>query len=100
MSHALAIEDYESIKDMVTPDLIQNVRDKISTFSPEQKQLIAVNKEDIYLSFPYQINTIFDKDKGKDKIPLYCFKWKLYLLQFSRSAICRNNNDLLLLTRP
>lgn len=80
VSNALATEDYESIKDSVTSDVIERLRNKISTLTPEQKQLIAVNKDDVYLTFPYQINI---SDKGKNYILLFQFPCKLYSLRFS-----------------
>lgn len=65
VSRALAEEDYESIRGLVTDETIQTIRNKISTLSPAQKKLITVDKDDIYLTFPYEIGIMFDNDNGK-----------------------------------
>ncbi|KAL6259159.1 hypothetical protein P5V15_009080 [Pogonomyrmex californicus] len=46
ISQALAKEDYDSLDGLVTDDMIETLRAKISTFNSAQKRLIAVNEED------------------------------------------------------
>lgn len=41
ISNALANEDYDSLKGLVAEDMIEILRTKIRTLSPEQRRLIA-----------------------------------------------------------
>lgn len=47
ISKALARKDYDSLEGLVAEDMIEVLRTKIETLSPEQRFLIAVNEEDI-----------------------------------------------------
>ncbi|KAJ8679276.1 hypothetical protein QAD02_015063 [Eretmocerus hayati] len=67
VSHALAAENYDSIRNLVSPEALQTARNKINTLSSEQKQLIAVNKDDIYVTFPYEIGIMYDDDRADQK---------------------------------
>ncbi|XP_008210384.1 uncharacterized protein LOC100116759 [Nasonia vitripennis] len=62
VSSALAREDYDSIQDLVDKETLAKTRQKISTLTAEQKQLIEIHKDDIYLTFPYQVGIMFDND--------------------------------------
>lgn len=70
VSHALAKEDYESLEGLITIDLLNNLKNKISTLNDEQKQLIAVDSTDVHLMFPFKIDINFGDGEGKKKI---CF---------------------------
>lgn len=77
VSSALAREDYDSIQDLVDKETIARTRQKISTLTAEQKQLIEIHKDDVYLTFPYQVGIMFDNDdKG---INQYCFQFSCKL---------------------
>ncbi|XP_014230529.1 uncharacterized protein LOC106654908 [Trichogramma pretiosum] len=62
VTKALASEDYDSISDLVSGDCLQKLRQKISSLTPQQRFLIAVEKEDIYITFPYDIEVISGRD--------------------------------------
>ncbi|CAL1688792.1 unnamed protein product [Lasius platythorax] len=47
ISKALTNKDYESLQGLVTEDMIEILRTKIETLSPNQRQLIAVNEDDV-----------------------------------------------------
>lgn len=47
ISKALTNKDYESLQGLVTEDMIEILRNKIETLSPNQRQLIAVNDDDM-----------------------------------------------------
>ncbi|CAD6201255.1 GSCOCG00000056001-RA-CDS [Cotesia congregata] len=80
VSHTLAAEDYDSLQGLVTPDVIQKLRYKISTLSEAQKQLIPVKKEEIYGMFPYTIDIVSKGDEGRERLfveitmTYYCLK--------------------------
>ncbi|KAL6438086.1 hypothetical protein ACFW04_004375 [Cataglyphis niger] len=47
ISKALTNKDYESLQELVTEDLIEILKAKIETLSPHQRQLIAVDEDDM-----------------------------------------------------
>lgn len=47
ISRALANKDYESLEGLVAEDMIEVLKTKIETLSPEQRWLIAVREEDV-----------------------------------------------------
>ncbi|XP_058808337.1 m-AAA protease-interacting protein 1, mitochondrial [Phymastichus coffea] len=67
ISHALAEENYESIQELVSNEAINEIRGRISSLTAEQKQLIAVNKNDIYVIFPHLIGIMFDENRAEQK---------------------------------
>ncbi|XP_014216886.1 m-AAA protease-interacting protein 1, mitochondrial [Copidosoma floridanum] len=67
VSHKLATEDYEGLEGLVTQDMINILRNKISMLSSEQKALIATQPDDIYAMFPYEVGVMFDNNNAEQK---------------------------------
>ncbi|XP_063971883.1 uncharacterized protein LOC135159771 [Diachasmimorpha longicaudata] len=67
VSHLLSKENYEALEELVTPDVIQQLRQKICTLAPAQKDLIAVRKEDIYGQFPYTVQMLYEGEGDNKK---------------------------------
>ncbi|XP_011304871.1 uncharacterized protein [Fopius arisanus] len=66
VSHFLSRENYEALEGLVTPEVIQKLRQKICTLTSSQKELIAINKDDIYGYFPYTIRMLYEGE-GENK---------------------------------
>jgi len=60
ISKALMNKDYESLNGLVTENMIESLKTKIETLSPNQRQLIAMNESDMI------IYTISDIDVTTD----------------------------------
>ncbi|XP_015122736.1 uncharacterized protein LOC107045115 [Diachasma alloeum] len=67
VSHFLSKENYEALEGLVTPEVIQQLRQKICTLTPSQKELIAIRKEDIYGQFPYTMNMLYEGEGDNKK---------------------------------
>ena len=65
MSSCLSKGDYTSIDNLVTPEALREVKKNISTYSMQQRQELAILKDDIYFTFPYQIGVMFSDDDSK-----------------------------------
>ncbi|KAK0090648.1 hypothetical protein PV325_009391 [Microctonus aethiopoides] len=65
VSEALAREDYDSLSELVDSKVINELRNKISTLTQEQKNLIAIRLDDIYGSFPHSIRVFDSSDDGE-----------------------------------
>lgn len=55
VSAKLSDGDWEGLKDFVSEDIISELRENQSKMSVAQRKEIAIKKEDIYLSYPYQV---------------------------------------------
>ncbi|KAJ8935399.1 hypothetical protein NQ314_012817 [Rhamnusium bicolor] len=67
ISKKLADGDLKSLEGLVTNDIIPTIQKTISLMSLSQREQIAINTEDIYFSFPYQVGIIFNDEEGKDQ---------------------------------
>ncbi|XP_021913470.1 uncharacterized protein LOC110826789 isoform X2 [Zootermopsis nevadensis] len=65
VSNCLSRGDFAALENMVTQDTLQVVKRNISTFTLHQRQELALSKEDVYFSFPYQIGIMFNDDDSK-----------------------------------
>lgn len=59
--------DSDKLNGLVTKDAIDELRGTIARMSAPQRSEIAINKEDIYLSFPYQVGVMFDETNEPQK---------------------------------
>lgn len=55
VSKKLAEGDIKSIEGLVTKDIFPNLQKALALMSLSQREQIAINAEDIYFSFPYQV---------------------------------------------
>lgn len=64
-------DDLNRLDDLLCPDCLRIVRNNLSRFSLRQREALAVKKEDVYLSFIYQIGIMLedqpDMDPGKHR---------------------------------
>ncbi|CAH1163606.1 unnamed protein product [Phaedon cochleariae] len=67
VSNKLSQGDYGSLEGLVTKDIIPTLQKTISLMSLGQREQLAINVEDIYFSFPYQVGIIFDDEENKDQ---------------------------------
>lgn len=70
ISKALANKDYESLEGLVAEDMIDVLRPKIETLSPEQRWLIAVREEDVVFQVLSDITTTAKGNRIIKLIPL------------------------------
>lgn len=61
VSGRLATLDVHSLAGLVASEAIDELHGTIARMSVAQRNEIAINKEDIYLSFPYQVGIMFDE---------------------------------------
>lgn len=55
VSSKISEGDTKSLDALVTNEVVQSVQRAVSLMSLSQREQIAVNAEDIYFSFPYQV---------------------------------------------
>nr|CAD7265688.1 unnamed protein product [Timema shepardi] len=66
VSGYLSNGNYEALQGLVTDETLQEVKSNIAEFSMQQRLELALSKEDIYFSFPYQIGVMFnDNDQQR-----------------------------------
>lgn len=58
VSNLLAEANFDELHDMVDDDTIAKMRQIVGAMTPEQRQWIVVNEEDIHWIFPYEIQFI------------------------------------------
>lgn len=59
--------DIKSLQGLVTNDVLPDLQRTISLMSLPQREQLAIEVEDIYFSFPYQIGVIFNDEEGKNQ---------------------------------
>nr|XP_050863525.1 uncharacterized protein LOC127069900 [Vespula vulgaris] len=62
VSIALANKDYNSLYNLVDISVLQILKSKVDTLTEEQRKLIAMTEESIFLCFPYNLNFIMDSE--------------------------------------
>lgn len=69
MSKLLAAADFKSLKDLVDDDTIDKMRHIVGNMSSDQRQLLAINGEEIFWIFPYEIQFITQQsaDDGRTR---------------------------------
>ncbi|XP_066156719.1 m-AAA protease-interacting protein 1, mitochondrial [Euwallacea fornicatus] len=63
ISHQLSKGQH--LEGLVTPDIIPTLQDTVSNMSLSQREMIPINVNDIYFSFPYQVGIMFSNDDSK-----------------------------------
>lgn len=56
VSKKIAGGDLKSLEGLVTQDLIPNIQNALSLMSLTQREQLAINVDDIYFCFPYQVS--------------------------------------------
>ncbi|KAH9635278.1 hypothetical protein HF086_001934 [Spodoptera exigua] len=60
VSECLQKSDFKSLEGLVDKDAIAALKSAISKLSVTQRQLLSIEKEDIFYAFPYQVGVMFD----------------------------------------
>lgn len=55
ISSKLANGDWEGLKDFVADDILPELKESLSKMTVAQRSEVAIGKDDIYLTFPYQV---------------------------------------------
>ncbi|XP_044746190.1 uncharacterized protein LOC123307812 isoform X2 [Coccinella septempunctata] len=55
----------EDLSELVTDDIIPVLQSRLSVMSVAQREWLAIDEEDIYFSFPYQVGIMFNDDDQK-----------------------------------
>ncbi|KAJ6632718.1 m-AAA protease-interacting protein 1, mitochondrial [Pseudolycoriella hygida] len=61
VSSAVASGELNSLDGLVSPEALNEIKRNFSVMSVGQRNEIAINKEDIYFGFTYQVGVIFDE---------------------------------------
>lgn len=59
VSESLQNSDFKSLEGLVEKEAVSKLKDAVSKLSVSQRQQLAVNKDDIFYAFPYQVILIF-----------------------------------------
>lgn len=62
VSQELSKGNFEALEGLVTPPSLEEIKRNLSHFSLKQRLDLAVEKEDIFFSFPYQIGMMFTNE--------------------------------------
>ncbi|KAI8423647.1 hypothetical protein MSG28_012701 [Choristoneura fumiferana] len=61
VSEALQKSDFKSLEGLVDKEAIAALKTAVSQLSVTQRQLLSIEKEDIFYAFPYQVGVMFDE---------------------------------------
>ncbi|CAB3377960.1 Hypothetical predicted protein [Cloeon dipterum] len=67
VSKQLSKNDLDSLVDLVDKDALLEIRSSLSRFSVQQLSDLAINKEDIYFCFPYEVGVMFDEEEESQR---------------------------------
>jgi hypothetical protein len=65
VSKCLSKNDLDSLEGLVSSEAVVEVKSSLSRFSVQQLSDLAIDKRDIYFSFPYEVGVMFDDEDGK-----------------------------------
>lgn len=60
VANSIAEGDLDNLDNLVTSGAMKEIRINLSSFSPEERGLLAVSEDDVYFSFAYQIGIMMD----------------------------------------
>lgn len=55
ISQKLASGDWDGLKDFITEDIVPELKENLGKMNFAQRSQVAIDKDDIYLTFPYQV---------------------------------------------
>lgn len=61
VSNALASGELQTLDGLVSTEALDEIKKNLFVMSVSQRTEVAVNKDDIYFTFPYQVGVIFDE---------------------------------------
>jgi len=76
ISNKLAKGEFDDLEDLVAPSALQEIKINIANFSVAQREMLAVDKDDVFFAFPYEVGIIkserkqqFDYIEGRPEPP-------------------------------
>ncbi|KAF5280401.1 hypothetical protein FQR65_LT03210 [Abscondita terminalis] len=66
VSNKLSEGNLKALKGLVASEALPDLQKSVSLMSLAQREQLAIDIEDIYFSFPYQVGIIFNDEDGKD----------------------------------
>nr|CAH7744099.1 unnamed protein product [Callosobruchus chinensis] len=67
VSKKLSEGDMSSLEGLVANDIMPILQRSLPLLSLTQRELVAIEEEDIYFCFPYQVGIIFNEEEGKEQ---------------------------------
>ncbi|RZF44172.1 hypothetical protein LSTR_LSTR003812 [Laodelphax striatellus] len=67
VSRCLAQGDLNSMEKLVSAEALSEIKENLNSFSMKQRQLLAVNEDDIYFQFPYEVGVIFPEENKENE---------------------------------
>ncbi|XP_026497782.1 uncharacterized protein LOC113401918 [Vanessa tameamea] len=65
VSESLQSSNFKALEGLVDKDAIVTLKEAVSKLSVTQRQMLAINKEDIFYAFPYQVGVMFDDSEKR-----------------------------------
>lgn len=65
ISSKLVDSNFSELKNLVSQEAINEIKPTLEKLSVSQRNQLEINKDDIYLSFPYQVGIMFDESNEK-----------------------------------
>ncbi|XP_026735307.1 m-AAA protease-interacting protein 1, mitochondrial [Trichoplusia ni] len=65
VSDGLQKSDFKSLEGLVDKDAIAALKTAVSKLSVTQRQLLSIEKDDIFYAFPYQVGIMFDDSEKR-----------------------------------
>jgi len=66
VSGALSEGEFDRLKSVVSPECLSHLKNRVSQLSMQQRQLLSVKKDDIFISFIYQIGILMEDIKREE----------------------------------
>jgi hypothetical protein len=66
VSGIIARGDVDSLPGLVTPEVIDQVRQSLQTFTLKQRQEFAIRADDIFFCFPYEVGVMFPNEANEE----------------------------------
>lgn len=67
VSNRLATSDFKGLQGLMENDTLSTVQKSIERMTVAQRSALAVNRDDVYFSFPYQVGIILDDENEDDE---------------------------------
>lgn len=91
VSNKIADGDFKTLDGLVTGEIVPSLQKSISIMSLPQREQLAINMEDIYFSFPYQVQVTL---QIRSRANCYTSNLILRLVLCSKMKITRGSRDL------
>lgn len=65
ISTKLCMGDFEDLEDLVCPVALAEIKKNLENFNVAQRQLLAVEPDDIFFSFPFEIGIIIPDEQSQ-----------------------------------